>query len=138
LLIETDLYLAPGDDVVLWQTAFWGLIPIVMNSMLQANGMVLSFPSTWGIALRSSPIFCLFDSIDLTLFWLTLVVFNGESPRVAAKRIARVRFQDVQDNASDQSLASLRRNFWVIQVGFVLATSTAAIKIFAYHERESN
>ena len=102
-----------------------------MNSMLQNNGMVLSFPSQWGVALRSSPILCLFDSIELTLSWLAFILFNAESPSTAAKRIARLRFRDVPDNASDQSFTSLRKIFWIIQVFFVLSTLLQAMKLFA-------
>lgn len=114
-----------------WPTAFWSLATIAVNSMMAPNGMVLSLPSTWGIALRSSPILCLFDALDITMFWLTLVIFSGEGPRVAAKRVARVRFRDVHDVDGEQSLTSLRKNFWLMQVLFLVLTATQAIKLFA-------
>jgi hypothetical protein len=115
-----------------WQIALWDLAPITMNSMFQPNGMVLSFPSAWGVALRSSPIFCLFDGLDLTHFCLILIVFNGDNPRQAARRIARVRFDDVDDETSDGSLTTLRKRFWIVNVIFVLSTLLAAIKILSF------
>lgn len=121
----------PDDGVVAWPSAFWAIVAIALNSMLQPNGMVLSLPSTWGIALRSSPIVCLFDALDLTSFWLTLMFFGGESPRMAAKRVARVRFRDVDDEDGEQSLKSLRKKFWLIQVIFIVTTATQTVKLFA-------
>ena len=115
-----------------WPTAFWALAAIALNSMMAPNGMVLSFPSSWGFALRSSPMLCLFDALDLTLFWSTLVVFGGEGPRTAARRVVRVRFRDAgDDESSDQSLVSVRKRFWFVQALFVLTTLTQAVKLFA-------
>lgn len=125
------LFRGPNDDVVTWPSAFWAITPIAMNSMLQPNGMVLKFRSAWGITLRSSPMVCLFDALDLIFSWITLTFFCGESPCVAAKRIARGRFRDVDNDDSEQSLKSLRKHFWLVQVIFIICTVTQAVKLFA-------
>jgi hypothetical protein len=122
---------APDDSLIIWQSAFWGIVPIAMNSMFQDNGMVLSFPSTWGVALRSSPILCLFDALDLSQFWLILLVFGAEGPAIAAKRVARVRFQDALNSDDEQSLTKLRGNFWMVNILFIIGTLLSAIKLFA-------
>ena len=122
---------APDDSVTTWQSAFWGIIIIAMNSILQDNGMVLGLPSTWGMALRSSPIVCLFDALELTASWLIFIIFNADYPRTAARRVAVVRFRDATGNNGGQTLSKLRDNFWVIQVVFIIGTLTQVIKIFA-------
>ncbi|KAK8067682.1 hypothetical protein PG996_006794 [Apiospora saccharicola] len=125
----------PDETTVSWQSAWFAIVAIAMNSMSSPNGMVLSFPSSWGEALRSSPIISLFDAVELSLFWLLAVLLTGESPRVAARRVARVRFRDTvveaggQQNADggQQSLSRLRNRFWVTQ-----AALTQVMKLFSF------
>ncbi|KAI0099590.1 hypothetical protein GGR51DRAFT_535100 [Nemania sp. FL0031] len=108
-----------------------------MNSMSSPNGMVLGFPSAWGEVLRSSPIICLFDALELSAFWLFVIVFNGEGPCIAARRVVRVRFGDVLskdekgiDSERNQSLSELRSRFWIAQAAFGIGTLTQAVKLF--------
>ncbi|KAK7946318.1 uncharacterized protein PG986_010639 [Apiospora aurea] len=101
----------PGEANVTWQSAWFAIAAVAMNSI--------------------SPIICLFDAVELTLFWLLAVLLTGESPRIAARRVARVRFRDTmaeirgqcQENA-EQSLTQLRSRFCVAQAAFAVAALT--------------
>lgn len=122
----------PDEATVSWQSTWFAIVAIAMNSMSSPNGMVLSFPSSWGEALRSSPILCLFDAAELTLFWLLTVLLTGESPRVAARRVARVRFHEAGGQSAEQSLSRLRRRFWATQAAFGVAALTQTVKLFSF------
>ncbi|KAI0096281.1 hypothetical protein GGR51DRAFT_33747 [Nemania sp. FL0031] len=122
--------LEPGDgeSLVSWQSAWFAVVAIAMNSMSSPNGKVLGFPSSWGEVLRSSPLICFFDALELSSFWLFVMVFNREGPCVAARRVVAVRFNDCE---SDQIIGTVRSRFWITQVGFSIAVLTQAIKLFA-------
>ncbi|KAI1123202.1 hypothetical protein F5Y10DRAFT_286384 [Nemania abortiva] len=128
---------ADGESLVTWQTAWFAVVAIAMNSMSSPNGMVLGFPSAWGEVLRSSPIICLFDALELSAFWLFVIVFNGEGPCTAARRVARVRFGDAlstdeegANSGGSQSISELRSRFWIAQAAFGIGTLTQAVKLF--------
>jgi len=58
----------PKPSQVSWQSAFWALVPITLNTMTQPSGMILDgmildMPSRYGFFLRSSPIICFLDTI---------------------------------------------------------------------------
>ncbi|KAJ8132578.1 hypothetical protein O1611_g1046 [Lasiodiplodia mahajangana] len=128
---------ADGESPVTWQTAWFAVVAIAMNSMSSPNGMVLGFPSAWGEVLRSSPIICLFDALELSTFWLFIIIFNGEGPCIAARRVVRVRFSDEIsteeksiDGERSQSMSELRSRFWIAQAAFCIGTLTQAVKLF--------
>ena len=50
-----------------WQSAFWGLASLALNSAVQDSGRVLGLPTECQLALKTSPLVCLFDAIH-TLF----------------------------------------------------------------------
>ncbi|KAG7008016.1 hypothetical protein G7Y79_00007g021410 [Physcia stellaris] len=50
---------------VSWQSAFWALVPIALNSMSQPSGKVLGFPPKYGFFLNSSPIVCVANALEL-------------------------------------------------------------------------
>ena len=83
------------------------------------------------MALRSSPILCLFDGLELTTHWLFLVAFTNEGPRTAAKRVARIRFRDVAGDEDEQGLTQLRRGLFLLYVVFLIGTLSQVLKIFA-------
>lgn len=121
--------IAPASTVS-WQSAFWALVPLALNSMSQPSGMVCEFPSKFNFVLRSSPIICLLDALLVLarLAWYTAVL---KSPSAAVQRIIRRRFQDIKDEAEENSLASLRRNTPFRLCLFNLGALPQIVKLYA-------
>ena len=112
-----------------WQSAFWALIPLALNSMTQPSGMIFEFPSKYGFALRSSPIICGIDVL-LTLILYTFTTIALRSPRAAAIRLTRHRFRDTPDGA-EGSLASLQENTILRIAVLILGALPQAVKLYA-------
>lgn len=115
---------------VSWQSAFWGLVTIALNTMVQPSGEVLGLPSRSGFVLRSSPLVCVLDTIHtITVFikHVSLLKF----PRAAARKVLRDRFPD--DGSPTDSLTQFRDNTVVRLLAFVLSTSTGVVKIYGMH-----
>ena len=72
-----------------WQSAFWGLATLALNTCLQDCGHVLGFPSKYRYILRSSPFVCLFDTIS-TIFSLAQR-WRRNSFRRSLKLVAEAR-----------------------------------------------
>jgi len=77
--------------------------------MSQPSGMVCNIPLKYNFVLRSSPIICLLDAVLVVgrVAWCTAVL---KSPRAALEMIIRCRFQDIESDAEENSLASLQKN----------------------------
>lgn len=115
---------------VSWQSAFWGLVTIALNTMVQPSGEVLGFPSRSGFVLRSSPIVCALDTIyTITVFIKHVSVLK--SPRQAARRVLHDRFSD--SGPHTDSLTRFRHNTVVRLLVFVLSTLTGVVKIYGMH-----
>lgn len=112
-----------------WQSAFWSLVPIALNSMTQPSGMVFGIPSKYGFALRSSPIVCACDAFyTAVLFLYNSVVLKD--PKAAARRVAKGRFRDTMDN-EEGSLHNLQRNTIFRVAVFLLGALPQVIKLCA-------
>jgi hypothetical protein len=86
---------------VSWQSAFWALVAIALNSMCQPSGKVCRFPSADSFYLRSSPIVCAVDSLQTILKSICFLLL-GHPPRDAVARIARERFPNAADDDGDR------------------------------------
>jgi hypothetical protein len=117
-------------NTVSWQSAFWALVPLALNSMSQPSGMVCDFPSRFNFLLRSSPIICLLDALLVIarLAWYTAAL---KSPSAAVERIIRRRFQDIENEAEENSLASLQKNSLFRLCLFTLGVLPQTIKLYA-------
>ena len=92
--------------------------------------MVCDFPSKFNFVVRSSPIICLLDAIFVVgrLAWYTAIL---KSPRVAMERIIRRRFQDIENEAAQNSLASLQKNTPFRLCVFTFGALPQIIKLYA-------
>lgn len=73
-----------------WQSAYYALIPIAMNTMLQPrepSGKICNFDPSLRIYLRSSPIVCVVDSIFILIRFIFYMRHRG--PRHSLARAAR-------------------------------------------------
>ena len=122
----TDVSIPPPNQVS-WQSAFWSLVPIALNSMTQPSGMVFGFPSKYGFALRSSPIVCGFEAL-YTVVIFVLNAFFLNNPKASALKIAKWRFRDTPGN-EEGSLQKLQENTIFRIAIFLLGALPQIIKL---------
>jgi len=81
---------SPPQNVVSWQSAFWALVPIALNSMSQPSAF--DFGPLYAIifAARSSPIVCLVDTLEVFVR-IPVYLLQGDSIRKAATKVRWVR-----------------------------------------------
>lgn len=108
-----------------WQSAFWGLVGIALNTAAQPSGRIAGLPSSWGPALKFSPLFCIInmfealESIRLVrrgYFWAPVV-----SPH---KYI-------VDERAGQSDVAALQQNTLLRVLAFILGPVMQATKLYA-------
>src|SRR6266480_4646464 len=75
---SSELIYADTSNLVSWQSAYWGLVPLAINVMAQPSGRICGFNSRWRFYLRSSPIVCVVDLVALLLRFIILL-FRGHS-----------------------------------------------------------
>lgn len=80
-----------NSNLVSWQTVFWGLAPIAVNSMGQPAGKVCDAPSAIGFWLRVSPIICFLDMLSI-LYRLVSYTISQGSVSKASKIILTQRY----------------------------------------------
>ncbi|KAH9224406.1 hypothetical protein DL95DRAFT_452175 [Leptodontidium sp. 2 PMI_412] len=119
---------SPPGNPVTWQSAFWSLVPLALNSMTQPAGMVCFLPSTFGSILRNSPLICIIDTLILLeqLIWHTILL---RSPLKAAKLTTEFRFQDVENNRPG-GLSDLKTNTPFRIMLFLFGALPQLIKLF--------
>lgn len=78
-------------STVSWQTAFWSLLAIALNTCLQDCGSVCAINRDFALLVRSSPIVCLVDTLIIFLQFICYTVRNG--PRRAIRIVAISRNQ---------------------------------------------
>ena len=114
-----------------WQVAYFWLVCLALNSMTQPSGRVCDLPTKHRFILRSSPIICAFDGFGVLAIWLWHMFWHLEAPSTAARRIARARFRDVEEEAGEDSLSSLEKNVLFRYTVFLLGALPQAVKLFA-------
>ena len=118
------------DKQVEWPSAFFALLCMALNSITQPSGRMCDLPYSLRFLARSSPVFCLVDSLTVLVLWIRHMIWHLESPSRAASRIARARFSDIEGD-TDDNLTSLERNFAFRCAVFGFGVLPQAIKIFA-------
>jgi len=74
-----------------WQNAFWALAAIAVNTCLQDCGRVCELPKEFALLLRTSPVYCLLDSLVVIFQLYYYSVMQG--PRRAVQIISSCRDQ---------------------------------------------
>lgn len=103
----TGVSISPPNQIS-WQSAFWSLVPIALNSMTQPSSIVFGFPSKYSFALRSSPILYGFEAL-YTVVMFVLNAFFLKNPKASALKIAKWRFRYTPGN-EEGSLQKLQEN----------------------------
>lgn len=110
------------------QPAFWGLVPIAVNTMLQPSGRILGLPSSINVVIRSSPFIC--ATSVLHSFWkFRRCLWRNDSMTSAIESFAADRFDDWAEGDAG-SLNSLRHNRTFQILFFVLGVLPQALKIY--------
>lgn len=123
------MYPMANTNILSWQSAFWAIVPIALNTMSLPSGKTLGFSSTYSFALKSSPIICAASALD-SMARLIVYTWNTGSLPAALERWVSVRFGDTAES-EDGSFESLRRNKYFTLCLSALGTLPQAVKIFA-------
>ena len=105
-----------------WQSAFWGIAALALNTVVQDSGCVLGFLAKYRLILRTSPFVCLFDTCSTMISLATC--WRRNSFRRSVQLVAEAR--GVHES---RKKASLTEHVLSI-VTFVVAT-IQFIKLFA-------
>lgn len=114
-----------------WQTAFWCLTAVALNTMAQPAGRILGLNSDYSFYIRASPLVCL-HSIMGTVFYLITDIIAGHSFADATLRWESRRFGEFRDR-DEPSLENLRSNTTARLALFVLSALLPAIKLYSCH-----
>jgi hypothetical protein len=117
-------------SLVSWQSAFWGLAPLALNSMLQPTRPKARYSGIESLALRASPIVCAVDALTSLLQILYLTRFRGPSQNLTVRHAAKVWLLARNESTSGQKEpveASKRVRLFV----FILGTLSQSTKLFA-------
>lgn len=114
--------ISPGysTGTVHWQSAFWALVAIALNTCLQDSRAICEIKPKYGLLVKSSPVFCAVDAVIVwcqTLYYLTRV-----PPREALRIVARSRQQhgpDTQEESGSVSISVVVAR-WLLLVFAVL------------------
>lgn len=129
-MIKSD---PPADtsNEVSWQSAFWALLPIALNSMTQPTGKVLGTPSKYSFYFNSSPIICLANALEIIVSKLCWRAWTLESLDAAASLTAKELFEDVKSQERPSGLVQLQEIKVVRLTVFVLGAIPQIIKLYA-------
>jgi len=75
---------------VSWPSAYWALVAIAYNSMIQPSGRICGFDYSLQIYLRSSPLVCAFDAVTIIARFLAYLRRGYDTP-TAAKMVKNAR-----------------------------------------------
>lgn len=122
-----------ADQLVSWQTAFWALPPIAINTMLQPSGRVCGFHPELRTYLCCSPLICAFDSVAIVVRFIASWIVSG-SPSTAIRATLRARFPEpspdtITESAGLQALESATFVRWTL--GFFIGALPQYIKLCA-------
>jgi hypothetical protein len=113
-----------GTSEVSWQTVFWALLAIAVNTCLQDCGSILGLDRNLGLLIRSSPCFCLMDS--LIIFGQLMYYAIKHPSQSSIRSVASVRKQFRPHDGKQLTLLWLIGKFLLL-----LGTATQAVKLFA-------
>ncbi|KAF2811081.1 uncharacterized protein BDZ99DRAFT_462356 [Mytilinidion resinicola] len=114
-----------AENLVSWQTAFWSLVPIALNTMLQPSGRVCGLDPELHTYLTSSPLVCAFDSIVILVRFLASWEYS-RSFRFAIHDTLEERFPSPAQPTS--GLRTLESATFICWLGFIVGTLPQFIK----------
>lgn len=130
-----------------WQTIFWTLVPLAINSMAQPGGRICGLPSRYRTYLRCSPLLCAADALSVVSQLAVLYWYRKRSFSEAIGIVLHERFEpdkgdehsEVQrpailhDDADEETetLNSLETMTWLRWLWFILGTLPPAIKLMS-------
>jgi hypothetical protein len=123
-----------------WQSAFWALIPLALNSMLQPAGRIGEYNSTISFFLRISPIICVVDAVSSVALIISYMAHDGVGFRIATRAWADLRFRpDASEGESISASASPSGQDEVetieasplVRLIVFIVTVTQSVKLFA-------
>ncbi|KAJ6437414.1 C6 transcription factor [Purpureocillium lavendulum] len=125
----------PSDQMasqVSWQNAWWALVPLAMNSMLQPAGNIATFTSRTSLALRVSPIVCTADAIISLHMVVWYSSTRGMNLRSAARMWHMSRTQRLPHGHDTSPLDTASEASPLVRLAvFVIGTLLQSIKLFA-------
>jgi hypothetical protein len=129
MITHTGRVAAPtytDDSQVWWQTCFWTLVILGLNTMAQPSGRVLELPARYGTYLRSSPIICLADilSIFARLIYCCFTPSSGSLQHIIAERFEVV--------GSSEDMESIISTAWVRWLCFLLGPLPQIIRLASF------
>jgi hypothetical protein len=99
-------------DPVRQQSVFWALFLVALNTAVQDSGQVLGLMKRYGPALRTSPVYCCFDTIDI-LVRLT-VGLRKQPLRQVLHRVAATR--TMARSAPSEKVRVLWLARWIVTI----------------------
>ena len=118
-----------SNNTLSWQSVFWAVVPIALNSMSQPSGRILGYPRTYNFALRCSPVVCAASALD-SLAQLAVFTIRERSLSTALQKSIDRRFEDTHGD-EDGSFQSLRENTIFRIVLFLFGAVPQLIKVYA-------
>ena len=115
-----------------WQSIFWALVPIALNSMIQPCGIPTpSMHPGVGFPFRASPVFCICDAL-LLFSQIVKQSLRTKSAQAALDTVARRRFPSSTSRSVDlpSSLAVLQETYILRATGFALGALPQAVKLY--------
>jgi hypothetical protein len=103
-----------SNSPVHWQSAFWGIVLIAFNTMIQDSGDICGRPAQYRFMTRSSPFVCLADSITILIHFATLCFHS--SPLNALRLVAVSRGQHRTPEDETSTKVSTILVLWIVRV----------------------
>ena len=121
---------APASSQVSWQTAYWILIPLAVNTMAQPSGRVLSLPAKYRTYLRCSPLICAADCLSIFIHLMCyLITFPIQD---AIPLFIRERFGDDEKNeAGEEGIQAIEKLTFIRWLFFIFGSLGSGIKLMA-------
>ncbi|KAJ9614127.1 hypothetical protein H2200_002263 [Cladophialophora chaetospira] len=119
-----------ANTTISWQSAYFGLVAIALNTMTQPGGRICEFAAASRLFMRSSAVVCVADTIQM-LVHLVSDLWEGDSFRDAMAHIVDDQFEGIDANEED-SLASLRRTTVTRWTVFLISGAPQIVKLFAF------
>ncbi|KAH9209801.1 hypothetical protein DL95DRAFT_476286 [Leptodontidium sp. 2 PMI_412] len=118
-----------------WQTAYWTLIPLAVNTMAQPSGRILGLPAKYRTYLRCSPLICTADSLSI---FIHLILYYTAFPfKDAIRLLIHQRFDDDEkDDGKDgeryeEGFQAVEKLTFVRWLFFIFGTLGPGIKLMA-------
>ncbi|KAL2783550.1 hypothetical protein BJX66DRAFT_318324 [Aspergillus keveii] len=136
---RAELSVAGGSEAryspeISWPTIFFWMVCLALNSIAQRSGRVLGTKCRHQAILRSSPIVCGFDAMDMLISWVAHA-YSPTTPRPrirhGASKVLLQRFIDKEGTPNIQAIARFKAQSAVRYLAFFLGVIPQLIKLFA-------